>query len=551
MTLRADGKQSKMVTLGKLTMRTILTTDDSGVMAPFVFLSKIKPIHRFFNDKLIDMVVTSTSSRPLPSSPWGPKTKPDAPASTASPDSATYVSWSGLVDRTYTGRHLPECTKAYSDSLPALDRLQPLFERGPQMIACPRSSVLLCFFAQWFTDSFLRTDPNDFKKNTSNHEIDLCQIYGLSEEDTQLLRAHEGGRLKSEMCEHGEFPMRLFGADGQSVDPQFMGLNYIDAATGTYANTSVMAQFNTPERRKELFASGLERGNSTIFYAAISTLFLREHNRLAAAIQAANPTFDDDRLFEHARNANIAQLLKIIVEDYINHLSSTPIPFFLDVGKAERKDWYRTNRISAEFDLLYRWHALTPSSVTLKGEELQPGDFLYNNDLLKKVGIETVLNEISRQPAGRIGLHNTAKFLIPVDLAGIEKSRKWKLRSYNDYREAFSLPRLRNMTQLTRDRHLTHELTQLYGNVNHVELIFGLLAEARGENAVLGELMRLMVGVDAFSQALTNPLLSENVFGEGAFTRTGLASVNATHSLDDVARRNLKMNGQHIGFNRS
>ena len=34
------------------------------------------------------------------------------------------------------------------------------------------------FFAQWFTDSFLRTSLTDYRKNESNHEIDLCQIYG-------------------------------------------------------------------------------------------------------------------------------------------------------------------------------------------------------------------------------------------------------------------------------------------------------------------------------------------------------------------------------------
>ena len=40
------------------------------------------------------------------------------------------------------------------------------------------------FFAQWFTDSFLRTSREDFRQNTSTQEIDLCQIYGLGADQT-------------------------------------------------------------------------------------------------------------------------------------------------------------------------------------------------------------------------------------------------------------------------------------------------------------------------------------------------------------------------------
>lgn len=51
----------------------------------------------------------------------------------------------------------------------------------------PRSSLLFCFFAQWFTDSFLRTHPTDTRRITSNHQIDLCRIYGLDEPSTWAL----------------------------------------------------------------------------------------------------------------------------------------------------------------------------------------------------------------------------------------------------------------------------------------------------------------------------------------------------------------------------
>lgn len=48
-----------------------------------------------------------------------------------------------------------------------------------------------------------------------------------------------------------------------------------------------------------------------------------------------------------------------------------------------------------------------------------------------------------------------------------------------------------------------------------------------------------MVAVDAFSHALTNPLLSPHVFSEATFTTEGWASIAATSPLNDLAARNL------------
>ena len=533
--------------LGRPVMRTAVTSPNWLGQAIAV-LAKIPGVGAFLNDLLINMVASSARSRPLPYSQWGPQ--PCPAENPAAGKAADYIAWPGLVDRSYSGRHLPACSDAYAAALPAPEALLAVFQRGPAMIESTRSSTLFCFFAQWFTDSFLRTDPKDWRRNTSNHEIDLCQIYGLTQADTDLLREKSGGRLKHRATPNGDFPALLFNPDGERVADAFLGLSYIDASTGRYRNLVIPPELDTPERRARLFAAGLERGNSTIFYSALNTLFLREHNRLAAEISKRHPEFDDDRVFEHARNTNLAQLLKIIIEDYINHLSAAPLRFFVDVGKAERRRWYRTNRISAEFDLLYRWHSLTPDRVTVQGQTLAPGQFLYGNALLEQVGVEAALADAAQQPAGRIGLGNTPAFLQAFDLAAIEKSRTWRLRSYNEYREAFGLPPLHSMLQLTRDPAVTSRLEALYGHVDKVELLVGLLAEAHGEDAVLGELMQLMVGLDAFTQALTNPLLSENIYGPAAFTEVGLHSLEQTSSLDDIARRTLQLGGRRLSFRR-
>ena len=83
---------------------------------------------------------------------------------------------------------------------------------------------------------------------------------------------------------------------------------------------------------------------------------------------------------------------------------------------------------------------------------------------------------------------------------------------------------------------MAEKLEALYGNVENVEFVIGLLAEKRPEARVLGPLMRVMVGVDAFSQALTNPLLSQNVFAADTFSEYGLETISETQRFQDIVR---------------
>jgi len=56
---------------------------------------------------------------------------------------------------------------------------------------------------------------------------------------------------------------------------------------------------------------------------------------------------------------------------------------------------------------------------------------------------------------------------------------------------------------------------------------------------VLPSLIGRMVGVDAFSQALTNPLLSPRVFNEQTFSPLGMQIIGGTSRLSDIVHRNV------------
>lgn len=510
-------------------------------------LDHVPLLQQVTNRLAINYLVGQTVPRPYPYSLW-------TPAVGAGPPVQAYVSWTGLVDRSFTCRHLPPAPPEYLAKLPPLQDVLELFQRR-EMIPSRTSSTLFCFFAQWFTDSFLRTSPLDSRRTDSNHEIDLCQIYGLSAETAAILRERHGGRLHTSEAATGVFPARLFDRSG-ALDARFRGLPYVQPVdpnrpNGRLVIDDILDQAKLPPkdrdmRRRHLYATGLERGNSTILYTAISTVFVREHNRICAVLQKHYSDWDDDRLFETARNVNIAILLRLIVEEYINHLADLPIKFFVDRSFPERRRWYRTNRISIEFNLLYRWHSLVPDTYVLGQGSRPPVDFRFNNALLEQFGVEHVIWEASRQHAGRICLRNTPSFLLEAERAALSLARTHRVRSYNEYRERFGLPVCTTFEELTDDPAIAAHLRALYGAVDRVELVVGLFAECHPEDSILGELMRIMVAVDAFSHALTNPLLSSEIFGAAAFSEVGLEIIGETRCLEDLVRRNAWPDAENI-----
>ena len=444
-----------------------------------------------------------------------------------------YTSWDSLTDRTYTGRHLPPGPPA---NPPAIEDVLQLFAyRNSTWKPSVKSTLLFSYFAQWFTDGFLRTDHNDRRKNTSNHDIDLSPLYGLNACQTQVLRSYSGGRLDSQRIQGEEYPPHLCE-------------NGIPITKYTILET-VIAEWVSQERRDKLFAMGGDRANVTIGYAMFNVLFLREHNRICAVLSGANPSWGDERLFQTARNVLIVMLVKLVIEEYINHITPEHFNLIADPLAFTNEPWYRQNWMTVEFNLLYRWHSLTPPLIQYDGRCIDSRDAMFNNDLITSRGLGILMEEASNQPSGEIGLHNTMDFLIErAEEPTLQQAREARLASYNDYREMCQLPRVTTFDQITRDKNLQQELQDIYQNVDDIEFYTGLLAEDTKINGVLPELMTRMVAFDAFSQALTNP----RVFNKETFSHDGMNIIHSTNSLSEILNRNVPNNSRqyHVSLTR-
>jgi prostaglandin-endoperoxide synthase 2 len=450
-----------------------------------------------------------------------------------------YVSWTSLTDQQWSARHLPA---APALNLPSPDQLVKLFERpAGQQRFCQKSTCLFPSFAQYLTDGFIRTrmpntsagESNDLRRqNTSNHQIDLCPLYGRTKIQTNALRLKsevtgKRGRLKSQTFASEEYAPFLFHDDG-TIKQEFLAL---DIPLG-------LDNFPDPELRARIFAFGGDRTNSVPQVAMMNTLFLREHNRLAGEIEKRHPGWDDERVFETARNTLIVLFLKIVVEEYINHISLAPFRFRTDPTVAWDAPWNKPNWITTEFSLLYRWHSLIPDSITWNNTSYAVGETLMDNRPLLAAGLVGAFSDMSSQQAGRLGAFNTAKALIGLEKIAIMQGRLCQLAPYADYRAYVSLSRPRDFADISPDPRVVDFLRSAYKSPAEIDFYVGLFAEDTEKNSPLPPLIRRMVAVDAFSQALTNPLLAKHVFNAQTFSPPGWEAVQITNSLRDVLDRN-------------
>jgi prostaglandin-endoperoxide synthase 2 len=373
-----------------------------------------------------------------------------------------------------------------------------------------------------------------------------------------MLRSLAGGRLKSQQIDGEEYPPFLLErtpSGEYAFKPEFKGLH--DEA---FVLDTLLA--GVSDRQKDLFfAVGLEHGNSTIGSTALDVLMVREHNRIAGLLAQEygqgklRPAWEpdmpadqlDERLFQTTRLIMTVLLLKLVVEEYIRHIAPHDPPLQVRPGMATNKPWNRSSWIAVEFNLLYRWHMLVPDTVTTDEGVFDAKSFLRdNNELVLQKGIEWVMAQCSRSRAAGIGLFNTAAFLTDrespdhpaVEERSIALMRFARLESYNAYRERFGLAPMRDFAELTSDPVVQERLAALYGDIDNLEWYVGIWAEDHPPDQMMGDLLTYMVGYDAFTQALTNPVLGPQVFTESTFTSAGLRIIKKTKTLQQIIARN-------------
>ena len=241
----------------------------------------------------------------------------------------------------------------------------------------------------------------------------------------------------------------------------------------------------------------------------------------------------DNDLFQTGRLITCGLYINIILKDYVRtilNLHRADATWSLDprleegTGLTRQRAGYGTgNQVSAEFNLVYRWHTgvserdeawikeayrnvcngKDPGEMSLKElmmalKEMQdnvPADPLQRRlaNLQRNVDgtypdepMVKILMESTQDVAGAFGANNIPKVMRAVEVLLIIESRQWNLASLNEFREHFNLKRHETFEDINPDPEVATQLKHLYDHPDLVELYPGLILEAAKEPMVPG-----------------------------------------------------------------
>jgi hypothetical protein len=351
--------------------------------------------------------------------------------------------------------------------------------------------------------------------------LDLSQVYGSSAALADALRTHVGGQLKT--------------------SPGGM-LPYDNSTYFTPAQLAIINMANDAQAvpTQNLFVTGDVRGNENVELTALQTLFVRNHNRIAALLHKEHPDWTDLQLFQEARKLNIAQYQAITYNYYL--------PDLLGVNALPRYTGYNSGvdpAIATEFSTVaFRFgHSLLSGGIERhdnSGQDVLPNDpagagislatDFFDPNVLSSTGAVDPVTGHTSTDIGPIlkgdadgdaqaddllairdvrnllfangGLTDNGQDLIARD---IERARDDGIGSYNQLRVAYGLSPVTSFAQISADPKVQAEFRAAYGqtgghdNVAAVDAFEGGLAEAHAPGSDMGPLFTRIIA-DQFNR---------------------------------------------------
>lgn len=471
----------------------------------------------------------------------------------------------GMYDesRTTYSRLLPRAVE-YTKSLPPLDDAIELFIRDT---FTPEShqglTLLIAFYAQWFTHQFFNTNPKDHTRVTQPVGINMSQLYGSTPENEASVRLYSGGLLKSSMRNGEEFPEILPAPESKLY------------------------------QGKEIFRMPIALANKVPGFAAIHVVFFRRHQHVARELarDAAQRgvTMSDEEIFQKAKMIVSINLLRVTMHDYVaRSLQSSHVKIRFD-GDVKRsavwkmfgpKPYHAVNAIQVEFNFLYRWHHLYPDVIkTVKSLPLGDNDKMKNLvcDVTKHEtdelhfppndqwlgsewnsvsalcdsdgGLERTLFSAGATRAGKLELLNINEWLVKnVVKPGMKKCREYELASYNDYREHFGFGRMKSFEQISSDPRIVAKLKAVYSDVDQIEYYPGVFAEDKDFGGVHGPFLATIGVGMTYCGIFASRLFEPHIVNEKTLGKRGVQLANEVDYFQDLTKVHTRLGDARVRF---
>ncbi|KAK8745909.1 hypothetical protein OTU49_000091 [Cherax quadricarinatus] len=354
--------------------------------------------------------------------------------------------------------------------------------------------------------------------------IDASNVYGSSVEESKELRSFTGGLLKATTA-------------GKTLLPP--NPTECKDTSGTHF----------------CFKAGDSRVNEQPELAAMHTIWMRQHNRLAKELQQLNPGWSDEILFQEARRILAAQMQHITYNEYLPIVLGRK--FMETFGLVPRKHGYAPGYredvdptiinafaaaafryghtlISGNMEA-YNKFGLVEKNLRLSENQFSPF-FLYQPG-----GLDSLLRGLSIQPSQKFDrffsqeLTNhlfAGKNRFGMDLVAlnIQRGRDHGLPGYNKWRKICNLPLAKSFDDLRDviDEEIIDQLRVLYKDVDDIDIFIGGIAERPTAGSLLGHTFLCIVGDQFARLRVGDRFYYENGGLESSFTEAQLEQIKRT-----------------------
>lgn len=359
-----------------------------------------------------------------------------------------------------------------------------------------RISSMLFYVASIIIHDCFRTSHEDQSISMTSSYLDLSPLYGSNQKEQDAVRTRKDGKLKPDCFSEARL---LFFPPGVGA-LLIMFNRFHNYVVENLAKINEQGRFNKPDPLAK------PTGDETA------------DKKASDAHEKAWKQYDED-LFQTGRLITCGLYVNIILVDYVRtilNLNTTDSNWQLN-PRAEMKDCAVGvgNQVSAEFNLVYRWHSsvsdrdekwtkeiwenmfgknVNPKDVdeetfirVLKGAyhkmEMDPAKRKFAglerdaDGKLPDAGLVEILTSSVEDCANSFGPNRVPAVFRAIEVLGIEQSRKWNLGTLNEFRKYFHLEPHNTFEDITSDKYVQKQLKHLYDHPDKVEIYPGIVVE--------------------------------------------------------------------------
>lgn len=346
-------------------------------------------------------------------------------------------------------------------------------------------SSMLFYLASIIIHDLFRTNHEDFRISDTSSYLDLSPLYGSDWDEQKRMRTFKDGKIHPDCFSE----TRVLGFPPGVGTLLIMFNRFHNYVVEQIASINEGGRFDPP--KAHLTGEKLEK-----------------------AVEKR-----DNDLFQTGRLITCGLYINIVLVDYVRtilNLNRTDENWQLNPRiEIDGTPLATGNQVSAEFNLVYRWH----SAVSDRDDKWTRGlfaemfdgrsaDQISQRDFLMKLGHmqadlekvepqQRVFNKMTRQKDGTYNDDELATILIDsiedcanafgprqvpaifkqVEVLGIKQARAWNLATLNEFRKHFALKPYGKFSEITSNKEVAEMLEKLYDTPDNVEIYPGLVVE--------------------------------------------------------------------------